>query len=162
LHHPGHIQSNRRSKLMLLSLFTHSIPEGIAIGVGFATGEAAFGIVLAVAIAVHNIPEGTAMSLPLRDEGASLLHCIWYSVLSSLPQAVLALPAFLLVNWFRVLLPTALAFAGGAMIYLVITELLPEAYESGAKRSAVGWAFVGGLVTMMMLTVWIEQFAMSG
>lgn len=154
--------NHKRSTLVLLALFVHSIPEGIAIGVGFATGQTAFGLIMATAISVHNIPEGTAMSLPLRDEGAGFWKCFWYSVLTSLPQAIFALPAFLLVNWVRSLVPLTLAFAGGAMIYLVIFDLLPQAFESSSSRRTVAWGFLLGLTAMMLVTVWIERFSLSG
>lgn len=148
-----------RAKLVLLALFIHSIPEGIAIGVGFATGETAFGLVLAIAIAIHNIPEGMAMSLPLRQDGASFWRCFWTSVLTSLPQALLAVPAFFFVTAFGALLPVGLAFAGGAMLFLVVFDLLPEAFESAKSRSAVAWGFLLGLTGMMVLTVVIERIA---
>ena len=119
-------KSSRQTLLLLLTLFVHSIPEGAAIGVGYATGEIKFGWLLAVAIAVHNIPEGTAVSLPLRANGASMGRCIWYSILTSMPQPIVAVPAFLLVSVFQPLLPASLGFAGGAMIFLVVSELLPE------------------------------------
>ena len=86
---------------LVFTLFIHSIPEGAAIGVGYATGEIKFGWLLAVAIGVHNIPEGTAVSLPLRANGASVWRCVYYSILTSLPQPIVAVPAFLLVSVFR-------------------------------------------------------------
>ena len=137
-------RSSKQAILLLLTLFVHSIPEGAAIGVGYATGEIKFGWLLAVAIAVHNIPEGTAVSLPLRANGASVGRCIWYSILTSMPQPIVAVPAFLLVSVFQPLLPASLGFAGGAMIFLVIQELLPESFRTlVANRSRLGchrWA----------------------
>ncbi len=143
--------SSRNSKqalLLLLTLFVHSIPEGAAIGVGYATGEIRFGWLLAVAIAVHNIPEGTAVSLPLRANGASVLKCIWYSILTSMPQPIVAVPAFLLVSVFQPLLPASLGFAGGAMIFLVIQELLPESFAHSSPTEAA-WGVTIGLVGML-------------
>lgn len=142
---------SRQSVLILLAMFIHSIPEGVAIGVGYATGEIRFGFLLAFAIAVHNVPEGIAVTLPLRAKGVSLWKCAGYAILTSVPQPVFAVPAFLLVSWFRPLLPAGLGFAGGAMIYLVVEEMLPEAY-AGATRNAVSWAFLGGLLAMLILT----------
>ena len=143
--------SERNSKqaiLLLLTLFVHSIPEGAAIGVGYATGEIKFGWLLAVAIAVHNIPEGTAVSLPLRANGASVGRCVWYSIVTSLPQPVVAVPAFMLVRVFQPLLPASLGFAGGAMIFLVIQELLPESFEHSSPTEAA-WGVTIGLVGML-------------
>ena len=141
-------KGSRQTLLLLLTLFVHSIPEGAAIGVGYATGEIKFGWLLAVAIAVHNIPEGTAVSLPLKANGASLGKCIWYSILTSMPQPIVAVPAFLLVSVFQPLLPASLGFAGGAMIFLVIQELLPESFEHSSPTEAA-WGVTVGLVGML-------------
>ena len=141
-------QNSRQTVLLLLTLFVHSIPEGAAIGVGYATGEIKFGWLLAVAIAVHNIPEGTAVSLPLRANGASIARCVGYSILTSLPQPVVAVPAFLLVSVFQPLLPASLGFAGGAMIFLVISELLPESFANSTATEAA-WGVTVGLVGML-------------
>jgi len=149
--------NSSRSMLVLLALFVHSIPEGIAIGVGFATGEVAFGLALAIAIAIHNIPEGTTMSLPLRQDGASMAKCFWYSVFTSAPQAVLALPAFYFASSVEWLIPGSLAFAGGAMIYLVVFDLLPEAFENCESRTHAAWGFLLGLTLMMIATTCIQR-----
>lgn len=141
-------KSSKQAILLLLTLFVHSIPEGAAIGVGYATGEIKFGWLLAVAIAVHNIPEGTAISLPLRANGASVAKCIWYSIITSLPQPIVAVPAFLLVSYFQPLLPASLGFAGGAMIFLVIQELLPESFAHASPTEAA-WGVTLGLVGML-------------
>ena len=141
-------KNSRQTLLLLLTLFVHSIPEGAAIGVGYATGDIKFGWLLAVAIAVHNIPEGTAVSLPLRANGASVARCIWYSILTSMPQPIVAVPAFLLVSVFQPLLPASLGFAGGAMIFLVISELLPESFATSSATEAA-WGVTVGLVGML-------------
>jgi zinc transporter ZupT len=139
---------SRQTLLLLLTLFVHSIPEGAAIGVGYATGEIKFGWLLAVAIAVHNIPEGTAVSLPLRANGASIWRCTSLAILTSLPQPVVAVPAFLLVSVFQPLLPASLGFAGGAMIFLVIEELLPESFAH-TSPTETAWGVTLGLVGML-------------
>ncbi len=141
-------KNSRQTLLLLLTLFVHSIPEGAAIGVGYATGEIKFGWLLAVAIAVHNIPEGTAVSLPLRANGASVARCVGYSILTSMPQPIVAVPAFLLVSIFQPLLPASLGFAGGAMIFLVISELLPESFAHSSPTEAA-WGVTVGLVGML-------------
>jgi ZIP family zinc transporter len=141
-------ENSRQTLLLLLTLFVHSIPEGAAIGVGYATGEIKFGWLLAVAIAVHNIPEGTAVSLPLRANGASVARCVGYSILTSMPQPIVAVPAFLLVSIFQPLLPASLGFAGGAMIFLVISELLPESFAYSSATEAA-WGVTVGLVGML-------------
>jgi ZIP family zinc transporter len=145
---PGVSESaSRRSLLLVTTLFVHSIPEGLAIGVGYATGELGFGLLLAIVIAIHNIPEGTAVAVPLRANGASMVKCAAYAVLTSLPQPVVAVPAFLLVSVFQPLLPGSLGFAAGAMVYLVISEMIPE---SLAVCSAweTGWGMAAGVAGM--------------
>ena len=132
-------------------MFVHSVPEGVAIGVGYATGDLRFGALLTAAIAVHNIPEGTAVSLPLRERGASIPTCMAYAVLTSVPQPILAVPAFLLVSFFRPLVAPSLAFAGGAMIFLVMSQILPESLAS-CTRSETAWAVTIGLVAMLGFT----------
>lgn len=137
--------------LIFIAMFIHSIPEGIAIGVGFATGNFHFGLIMAIAIGVHNIPEGIAVSLPLKKDGSSTLKCAWASILTSLPQPILAAPAALLGWFFEPFLGIGLGFAGGAMIYLVMAEMLPEAIEDGGKTLAA-WGVMIGLCTMLMVT----------
>lgn len=144
-------KQSRQSVLMLVTMFIHSIPEGIAIGVGYATGQFEFGLLLGLAIAVHNIPEGMAISIPLKANGVSTARCAWYSVLTSVPQPLAAVPAFLLVWFFQPLLPAALGFAGGAMIFLVVTELIPESLARSSRHQAA-WGFMIGLVLMMLVT----------
>ena len=154
LHLEQHSMAQGLSKkgiLLFIAMFIHSIPEGIAIGVGFATGNFHFGLIMAIAISVHNIPEGIAVSLPLKKDGASTWYCAWASILTSLPQAILAAPAALLAWLFEPLLPVGLGFAGGAMIYLVVAELLPDAIEEGGKTLAA-WGVMIGICGMLLLT----------
>lgn len=144
-------QDSRRAFLILMAMFFHSIPEGIAIGVGYATGELGFGLLLAVAIAIQNVPEGIAVSLPLKAKGVSTLRCAGYAIFSSLPQPLAAVPAFLLVWMFKPLLPLALGFAGGAMIFLVVHELVPESLSLCSREDAA-WSIMFGLIAMMLFT----------
>ncbi len=144
-------EDSRKAIVLILTMTVHSIPEGVAIGVGYATGELKFGLLLAVAIGIHNIPEGIAVSLPLRAKGVSVWKCAWYSILTSLPQPVFAVPAFLLFWAFQPLLPVGLGFAGGAMMYLVAAELLPESIALCSKHD-LAWGFIIGLVLMLLVT----------
>ena len=144
------VADSRRAVLFILAMFIQSIPEGLAIGVGFATGELRFGLLLGLAIAIHNIPEGIAVSLPLRAKGISLWRCAAYAIFTSLPQPVFGVPAFLVVSLARYLVPAGLGFAGGAMIYLAISELLVDAFELGSRQE-MAWSFTLGLVTMLLV-----------
>jgi zinc transporter, ZIP family len=143
--------ASRQPIVVISTMFVHSIPEGVAIGVGYATGEVRFGLLLAVAIAVHNIPEGTAVALPLRANGASLAACAGYAILTSLPQPLVAVPAYLLIAVARPLLAPSLGFAGGAMIFLVVAELLPESLAR-CSRLETAWSVTVGLVLMLGFT----------
>jgi zinc transporter ZupT len=145
----GHVGGmSARTLLLFGALFVHSIPEGLAIGVGFATGDIAFGATMAAIIALHNVPEGIAMSLPMRAEGASIARCAGASVLTSLPQALLAAPAALAFGALQGALPVGMGFAAGAMIYVVAHELLPEALEQ-ATPAAVAWGVTLGSGAMI-------------
>lgn len=146
------VPDSRRAALVLITMFIHSVPEGVAIGVGYATGEIKFGLLLALAIAVHNIPEGTAVALPLRAKGVPVWACVLYAILTSLPQPIMAVPSFLLVSVFQPLLPAGLGFAGGAMLFLVAAELIPESLER-CSREDTAWATLVGLLAMLWVTV---------
>jgi zinc transporter ZupT len=126
----------RRMMLVVAVMTVHSFSEGVAVGVAFGGGTA-LATVITVAIAVHNIPEGLAISAVLRPRGVSVWKCAGWSIFSSLPQPLMAVPAFLFVEAFRPALPYGLGFAAGAMLFMVLVELLPEAYGL-ARRPSVG------------------------
>ena len=140
--------SARRILLLVAVMTMHSFSEGVAVGVSFGGGEALASLIT-LAIAVHNVPEGLAISLPLAAEGVGFQRCFWWSVLSSLPQPLAAVPAVLLIVVSRELLPSGLGFAAGAMSYLVLAELIPESLEKAGKN-ATAWGFVFGFVAMML------------
>ena len=126
-----------RQMLMILAVMTlHSFSEGVAVGVAFGGGEK-LAVLITLAIAVHNVPEGLAITAVMRPKGKSVASCALWSVFSSLPQPLMAVPAFLFVESFRPVLPYGLGFAAGAMVLMVFLELLPEAY-GGASRTSVG------------------------
>ena len=122
----------RKMLLMMIVMTVHSFSEGVAVGVSFG-GGVTLATVITVAIAVHNIPEGVAITAVMRPQGVSVLRCAGWSVVSSLPQPLMAVPAFLFVETFRQALPWGLGFAAGAMVYMVLVELLPEAYGDGRR-----------------------------
>ena len=139
--------------LMIVGVMTaHSMAEGVGIGVSFGTGEA-FGLLIAVAIAVHNVPEGLAISLVLVPRGVSVPRAAAWSVFSSLPQPLLAVPAFLFVEAFSSLLPFGLGFAGGAMAWLALTRLAPEAARQAARTrvAAVALPAAAGMLLFQLL-----------
>ncbi len=128
--HIGEIDgANAIKMLMIVGVMTaHSFAEGIGVGVSYGDGES-FGALISIAIAIHNVPEGLAISLVLIPRGTSVLRSSLWSMFSSLPQPLMAVPAFLFVLVFRPLLPVGLGLAAGAMIWMVFRELLPEARE---------------------------------
>jgi zinc transporter ZupT len=128
----------------------HSICEGIAVGVGFGSGVLTLAVLLTIAIAIHNIPEGLAVSLPLRAEGFSGWACVGWSIFTSLPQPLLAVPAALAVAIFRPLVPLGFGLAAGAMGFLVANEMIPEAAEHSGRGNAAA-AVIGGFLVMMLL-----------
>lgn len=139
----------RKALLILATMFVHSFPEGVAVGVGYASGETGMGLFIAAAIAIHNIPEGLAISLPMAASGVGFWRCFGFAVLSSLPQPIAVIPAVLAVEQSRALLPYGLGFAAGAMIYLVLAELLPETYERTGKHGTA-WGFTMGFLAMLL------------
>ena len=126
--------ADARAGLLIVTVMTvHSFTEGVGVGVSFGGGEA-LGAFITAAIAVHNIPEGLAISLVLVPRGVTAWRAAGWSVFSSLPQPLMAIPAFLLVEWFEPVLPVGLGFAGGAMVWMVAVELIPEARDDLSDR----------------------------
>ena len=146
------LKLTRSSVLLFVALLIHSMPEGIAIGVGFATGDFHFGIVMALAISIHNVPEGIALSLPLRADGEPMWKSAVLSIVTSVPQPLLAVPAMLFFSYFQPTLLAGMGFAAGAMIYVTVVELIPEALEEGSK-ALTAWGVMLGLVAMLSITV---------
>jgi ZIP family zinc transporter len=147
---------NQRGQLLIfLAMTIHSIPEGVAVGVGYASGEVFntdFGSYIALAIGIHNIPEGLAVAIPLRASGASINRCFWAAVLTSIPQPIAAIPASMASWFFQPLMPVLMGFAAGAMIYLVLLELIPVALEQESP-SRTAWFFTIGFCAMLLVQV---------
>lgn len=148
----------RRSTLLVLAITLHNIPEGLAIGVAFGAAaagipEATFGaaVALALGIGIQNFPEGTAVAMPLRREGMSRNRSFMYGQASGAVEPVAAAVGAGLVLLMQPILPYALAFAAGAMIFVVAEELIPESQKEGADLPTVG--LMGGFTLMMILDV---------
>jgi zinc transporter ZupT len=148
--------SDARKALLIIAVMTaHSVAEGVGVGASFGGGET-LGLAITIAIAVHNVPEGVAISLVMVPRGTRVRSAALWSVFTSLPQPLLAVPAYLFVEQFRGILPVGLGFAAGAMIWMVWRELLPDTTRQIPRRHvAFGWvavAFVAmfGLQTYLL------------
>ncbi len=148
-----------RTTLLILAITLHNIPEGLAVGVLF--GAAALGmpdasvagaIALAIGIGIQNFPEGIAVSMPLRRHGVSRRKSFWYGQLSAIVEPVAGVVGALAVIYIQPILPFALAFAAGAMIFVVVEEVIPETQRDKYTDVAV-LGFIGGFLVMMILDV---------
>ena len=136
--------------LVGLGIAIHNTPEGIAVGAGYAHTPA-FGIFIATAITLHNIPEGIATALPLYKSGMSKRRAAGFAFLSGLTEPIGALIAGLLLTTFDALIPAALAFAGGVMVFITLDELIPVAREHGHQHyTAIG--IIRGAVFVFILS----------
>ncbi|MFC7115744.1 ZIP family metal transporter [Natronoarchaeum sp. GCM10025703] len=162
-------EADFKKLVLILGILTvHSFPEGVAVGVSFADlglegGLQILGftvpllaVFMTIAISIHNIPEGTAISIPLRSMGISEWKMVWWAVFSSLPQPIGAVIAFAFVRYARQFLPFGFGFAAGAMIYLVLTEFIPEALDLGSEfqyggKVELGTGIVIGVLVMIPL-----------
>nr|ACO10696.1 Zinc transporter SLC39A11 [Caligus rogercresseyi] len=148
----------KRIMLLIIAVTVHNIPEGLAVGVAFgavgksssATFESARN--LAIGIGIQNLPEGLAVSLPLKMAGYSTGMSIWYGQLSGLVELFAGVFGAFLVSWIIPVLPYALSFAAGAMIYVVVDDIIPESQSCGNGKVA-SWGCIFGFLLMMSLDV---------
>jgi zinc transporter, ZIP family len=118
----------RTSALVFLVLLVHSLPEGLAVGAAFASDRAGLSLFVILAIAIQNVPEGTSVAIPMAEAGFGRGRQFWTAVATSAPQPVGAVVAYLAVEEVTGLLPLSFAFAAGAMLALIVVEMLPQAY----------------------------------
>ena len=153
------IKGLKRSLMLIFSITLHNIPEGLAIGVAF--GSIAMGVpgatltsafMLAVGVGIQNFPEGTAVSLPLRRENFSRTKSFIYGMMSGIVEPIAGLIGCVLVIYVRNILPFFLSFAAGAMIYVAVSELIPES-QNNKHKNLMSLFTILGFVIMMMLDV---------
>ncbi len=149
----------RRSVLLVMAITLHNIPEGLAVGVAFGAVSAGMpmaslggAIALALGIGIQNFPEGMAVSMPLRREGLSRAQCFWWGQISGLVEPVAGVLGAASVLLFAPMLPYALAFAAGAMIFVVVEELIPESQQNGSSDLPT-LGTMAGFTVMMVLDV---------
>lgn len=147
----------RRQTLLVLAITLHNIPEGLAVGVAFGAAASGFpeatvgaAVALTLGMGLQNIPEGTAVALPLRREGVSAERSFWYGQLSGIVEPAAAVLGALVVLQVRGILPYALSFAAGAMIFVVVEELIPEAQRAGDTDGPTLGALVGFALMMVL------------
>jgi ZIP family zinc transporter len=150
--HVGRLRGTgvRTSVLVFSVLFIHSLPEGFAIGTAYASDVAGLSIFVILAIALQNIPEGTSVAIPMADAGFSRAQQFWAAVLTSSPQPIGAVVAFGLVETVGSLLAVSFAFAAGAMLALVVTDLLPRSLSPPGWRGPLGLS--SGALVMLALS----------
>lgn len=150
-----------RALLLVLAITLHNIPEGLAVGVAFGaaaimdtSSSALLGaaVALAIGIGLQNFPEGIAVSMPLRRMGVGRARSFYYGQLSAIVEPVAGVVGALAVLWLQPILPFALAFAAGAMIYVVVEEVIPETQQDKNTDIAT-LGFIGGFIVMMVLDV---------
>ncbi len=154
--HLGALQGADALKALLIVgvMTVHSFTEGVGVGVSYGGGEQ-LGVFITTAIAVHNVPEGLAISLVLVPRGTAAWKAGLWSIFSSLPQPLMAVPAFLFVATFRPFLPVGLGFAAGAMVWMSFRELIPEALED-APRGLVAATVVLATAAMLVFQVYLK------
>lgn len=140
----------RRSALLIAAITLHNLPEGLAVGVAYGAATPATATALALGIGLQNLPEGLAIALPLRRDGMNRWKALWYGQLSAVVEPVAAVVGAAVVTSASGLLPYGMAFAAGAMLYVVVEELLPETTRSGhIDVATIG--FIAGFTIMMAL-----------
>jgi ZIP family zinc transporter len=151
-----------KTTLLVLAITLHNIPEGLAVGVLFGAASTLVGveqtemivaaISLAIGIGIQNFPEGFAVSMPLKRQGVGRFKSFWYGQLSAVVEPIAAVLGALAVSFFTPILPYALAFAAGAMIFVVVEEVIPETQRDKYTDIAT-LGFIGGFIVMMSLDV---------
>ncbi len=147
-------QKNSLSKVLLfvMAIGIHNLPEGIAAGVGFGSGDVNQALIIAGGIALQNIPEGMVIIAPMLSAGVSKGKTFVIALLTGLVEVVGTLIGYFAVSVSTAILPFALAFAGGTMLYVVSDEMIPETHAHGAERGAT-YALLVGFAVMMILDV---------
>jgi zinc transporter, ZIP family len=147
----------RRSLLVFGVLLVHSLPEGFAIGTAYASDTQGLALFIVLAIGLQNVPEGTSVAIPMESAGFGRAQQFWAAVLTSVPQPIGAVAAYLAVEQIDGLLPFSFAFAAGAMLSLVLVELAPAAFRPGGRPAATaGTALGAALMLALALTLGVD------
>ncbi len=144
------LSSLKKVWLFIIAITIHNFPEGMSVGVSFGSGEMKNGVVLAIAIALQNIPEGLAVALPLVGLGYNKWKAVGIATLTGLVEPVGGLLGITMVTVFQPVLPIAMGFAAGAMLFVISEEIIPETHSDGRSRYAT-FALMVGFIIMMVL-----------
>jgi len=144
------LSSLKKVWLFIIAITIHNFPEGMSVGVSFGSGEMKNGVVLAIAIALQNIPEGLAVALPLVGLGYNKWRAVGIATLTGLVEPVGGLLGITMVTVFQPILPIAMGFAAGAMLFVISEEIIPETHSEGRSRYAT-FALMVGFIIMMIL-----------
>jgi len=146
----GPSSSLKRIWLFIIAITIHNFPEGLAVGVGFGAGDVGAGTSLAIGIGLQNMPEGLAVALPLLGLGYSRWRAIGIATLTGLVEPIGGLLGVVAVTVFHPVLPFALAFAAGAMLFVISDEIIPETHSKGKSRLATFGVMVGFVIMMAL------------
>ena len=153
--HPAHTAEIDKVLLFVAAIAIHNLPEGIAAGVGFGTGDVAGAVTVALGIALQNIPEGMVIIAPMLAVGMSRGRTFGIALLTGIIEVVGTLLGYFAVSISTAILPFALAFAGGTMLYVISDEMIPETHAHGSERGAT-YALLAGFCLMLALAHYLE------
>lgn len=145
-----HLESMQKISLFIIAITIHNFPEGMSVGVSFGSGDLKNGLVLSIAIALQNLPEGLAVALPLVGMGFDKRKAVVIATLTGLVEPVGGFLGITMVTLFSSILPVAMGFAAGAMLFVISEEIIPETHANGRSRIAT-FALMIGFIVMMML-----------
>ncbi len=149
VHKESFFKNYKTAIIIIIVMTAHSAAEGIGLGTSFG-GTFKFGLMMTIAIAIHNIPEGLAISAPLVAKGVSWWKAALWSIFTSLPQPLFAVPAYMFISYFKQYLPIGLGFAAGAMFWVVFADIVPESQENMEKEKS-GTIIVLAMIAMLYL-----------
>ena len=149
-HHAGVIQIDEKAKLVIMAIMLHNIPEGLSVGVSYASSQAETGNLIALAIGLQNAPEGFLVALFLYNQNITKIKAFFIASLTGTIEIATALIGYFSATYIVNLLPFGLGFAAGAMLFIIYKELIPESHGDGNERVAT-YSFIVGLLVMVLL-----------
>ncbi len=154
LHFDSDVENNfdslQKISLFIIAITLHNFPEGMSVGVSFGSGDINKGLVLSIAIALQNLPEGLAVALPLIGLGYNKWKAVGIATLTGLVEPVGGFLGVTMVTLFSEILPIAMGFAGGAMLFVICEEIIPETYVNGRSRTATFSLMIGFIIMMIL------------